>query len=102
MLPADKSIFIGLLLPRPIRSSSVCNKIMSNTKKSGSSDVPTLRSGKKKRGAVEFFFLFLTNFEVFGYLQLQNSRPLLNCILQAAFFKELGISIPRQISHSVI
>ena len=38
---------------------------MSNTRKSVSSDIQTLRSGLKKRGAVEFF---LTNFEMFGYL----------------------------------
>ena len=56
VLPADKSLSIGLLLPRPIRSSSVCN--ISNTRKSGSLDLQTLRSGMKKRGAVEFFFFF--------------------------------------------
>ena len=38
---------------------------ISNTRKSVSSDIQTLRSGVNKRGVAEFF---LTNFEVFEYL----------------------------------
>ena len=39
---------------------------ISDTRKSVSSDIQTLGSGLKKQGAAEFF---LTNFEVFGYLE---------------------------------
>ena len=46
-----------------------CN--ISNTRKSVSSDIQTLRSGLKKRGAADFF---LTNFEVFGYLIKHSSE----------------------------
>ena len=59
VLPADKSLFIGLLLPRAIRSSSLCS--MSSTRKSGSSDVQTLRSGMKKRRLSGIFFNQLLN-----------------------------------------
>ena len=38
---------------------------ISNTRKRVSSDIQTLRSRLKKRGAAEFFF---NDFEVFGYL----------------------------------
>ena len=47
---------------------------ISNTRKSVSSGIQTLRSGLKKRGAAEFF---LTNFEVFGYLMKHSFECLI-------------------------
>ena len=47
---------------------------ISNTRKSVSSDIQTLRSGLKKRGTAKFF---LTNFEVFGYLMKHS----LECLI---------------------
>ena len=54
-----------------------CN--VSNTMKSVSSDIQTLRSGLNKRGAAEFF---LTSFEVFGYL-MKHSFECLIWLLKA-------------------
>ena len=51
-----------MILPFKLETDILSN--ISNTKKSVSSAIQTLRRGLKKRGAAEFV---LTSFEVFGY-----------------------------------
>ena len=52
-----------MILPFILETDILSN--ISNTRKSVSSAIQTLRRGLKKRGAAEFV---LTSFEVFGYL----------------------------------
>ena len=60
---------------------------ISNTRKRVSSDIQTLRSGLKKRGAAEF----LNDFEVFGYLNLEK--------VHSSNFLNLQDQIPNAIAN---
>ena len=63
-------------IPQIMATVNIGNTVrnISNTRKSVSSDIQTLRSGLKKRGAAEFF---LTNFEVSGYLMKHSFESLI-------------------------
>ena len=62
-----------------------CN--ISNTKKSVSSDIQTLRVMLKKRGAADYF---LTNFEVFGCLMKHSFECLIQLLSIASLLLILG------------